>query len=686
MDDLKIIISGELNQVQVQSEVTKKLKNISAKVNIEPKYSKNIVNYYKDLQKQRDSFNAKNLNGVDLEIKRNEEFASRYTALLKSQMQEAANQQRLKDSFHSKNMSAIDMEIKKSDEASKRFAAQLRSQMQEEENEQKQKDSFYNKNMTAIDLEIKKREDASKRFAAQLKEQMQLAVKAEEQQQREAAKLSKDKITNTLLNTNVEKIQQQLLGLKNTYSAFTTDKSLMADWNQLFDKSKIVSSQEQLRQLRAEVGLFQQKLTASGKRSRSFFDELGNSVKKFTQWFLIGGATAGLFRMIRNGVQDVKDLDLALTTVNMTMPTSASKLQELGDKSIEMGRKLGATAKDVLSVAQIYANMNETVDGILEKSKPTVLLSTASGLNSSAAADNLQAAMYQFELAEDQAQHIVDVYEKVSASMGMEFGRGINEIAEGIKASGSVAKEAGYDLEEYVSLLGSIIEKTRLAGSQVGNSFKMIFARLGRANTGDASEEDVSKTEKAYKEIGIALRDMNGEFKDIPDVLDELSAKWNALNSVQKTYIAEQSAGVRQKNIFLTMMNQYARTVELTADALDAQGFAEEANEVRMDSIDAKAKQLQASLTGFWTDFISSDAIKYLTDIATGFVDLLGNVTKLTGALPILAAALAGIMSTKNVGKHKYAHHNLTVTWNELDMNMVCLTRDCEENSLKWCA
>lgn len=488
------------------------------------------------------------------------------------------------------------------------------------------------------------------------------------------------------LNRNIEKAQQRIQNLKTTYSAFVSNKALKNEWNGLVNEAGSVTTQAQLKNLNAGIGLFEQKLISAGKHSTSTFGQLSKNFAAFTNWFLVGGIIAGAFREIRNGVQDVKDLDLALITVNMTMPTSASKLQELGDKSIEMGRKLGATAKDVLSVAQIYANMNETVDGILEKSKPTVLLSTASGSNSSAAADNIQAAMYQFELAEDQAQHIVDVYEKVSASMGMEFGRGINEIADAIKTSGSVAKEAGYDLEEYTAQVGSIIEKTRLAGSQVGNSFKMIFSRMGRANTGDATKEDVSNTEKAYKEIGIALRDMNGEFKDIPDVLDELSAKWSTLNSVQKTYIAEQSAGVRQKNIFLTMMNQYARTVDLTTDALNAQGFAEDANAIRMDSIEAKANQLQASLAGFWTEFISSDLIKFLTDTSTQLTDFLSTINKLTGALPMLAAALAGIMSAKNVGKQKYAHHNLTVTWNESDTNMVCLTRDCEENSLKWCA
>jgi hypothetical protein len=48
--------------------------------------------------------------------------------------------------------------------------------------------------------------------------------------------------------------------------------------------------------------------------------------------------------------------------------------------------------------------------------------------------------------------------------------RGIQEIVDGIKVSGSIAREAGFELEQYESVLGSIIERTRLGGSQVGNA------------------------------------------------------------------------------------------------------------------------------------------------------------------------------------------------------------------------
>jgi len=154
--------------------------------------------------------------------------------------------------------------------------------------------------------------------------------------------------------------------------------------------------------------------------------------------------------------------------------------------------------------------------------------------------------MNQFEIqATGTAERIANTLEAVSANMAMSFSRGIQQIVDGIKISGSIAREAGFELERYEAVLGAVIERTRLAGSQIGNSMKMIFSRMGRVNTGEASDEDISKTETAYRSLGINLRDQTDQFKEVPKVLDELYEKWGNLSNVQRSYIAEQSAGVR---------------------------------------------------------------------------------------------------------------------------------------------
>ena len=53
-------------------------------------------------------------------------------------------------------------------------------------------------------------------------------------------------------------------------------------------------------------------------------------------------------------------------------------------------------------------------------------------------------------------------------------------------------------------------------------------------------EDGVSanKVEAALATIGIALRDSEGEFRALQDVMDELGMKWESLTRNQQAYIA----------------------------------------------------------------------------------------------------------------------------------------------------
>ena len=69
------------------------------------------------------------------------------------------------------------------------------------------------------------------------------------------------------------------------------------------------------------------------------------------------------------------------------------------------------------------------------------------------------------------------------------------------------------------------------------------MSRIGAAKTDESNDEDISKSEKAYNAIGIAIRKSATEFRSYSDVMTDLSAKWQTLTEVQRSNIAEVSAG-----------------------------------------------------------------------------------------------------------------------------------------------
>lgn len=341
-----------------------------------------------------------------------------------------------------------------------------------------------------------------------------------------------------------------------------------------------------------------------------------------------------------NAVKAVTDLNQAMTLVNMTMSSMTdASLNSLKQQSLNMARELSTYTKNVTDAVTIYANENESAASMLAKTQPTVLLSAASGMNASTAADAIQGIMNQFGMAEDQAMHIADVTEKLSSEIALDFSQGCDTIAKSISVSGSVVNEAGMDFEKYAAIVSSVAEDTRQSGSTLGNAFKTIFSRISRSKDGLTTDAEMSDAEAALKSVGVAVRGTDGDIRDVSDTLDDLNKVWGTLNKSQESYIAEQAAGVRQKNIFISMMDNYDKALQLEQDALGASGTAMEINEKRADSINGKMEKLSATMTQLYSDVLPEEAIEGMLDFATSVADVVDSLGLLQGAIAALGVA-----------------------------------------------
>lgn len=341
-----------------------------------------------------------------------------------------------------------------------------------------------------------------------------------------------------------------------------------------------------------------------------------------------------------SAVKAVTDLNQAMTLVNMTMSSMTdASLNSLKQQSLSMARELSTYTKNVTDAVTIYANENESAASMLAKAQPTVLLSAASGMNASTAADAIQGIMNQFGMAEDQAMHVADTVEKLSSEIALDFSQGCDTISKSIATSGSVVNEAGMSFEKYAALVSTTAEKTRVSGSQIGNAFKTIFSRISRSKDGLTTDAEMSDAEAALKSVGVSVRGADGDLRDISDTLDDLNKVWGTLNHSQKSYVSEQAAGVRQKNIFIAAMDSYNKALQLEQDALDSNGTAMEINDKRADSINGKLEKLSATMTKLYSDALPEEALEGMLDFATSIASVVDNLGLLQGAIAALGVA-----------------------------------------------
>lgn len=175
------------------------------------------------------------------------------------------------------------------------------------------------------------------------------------------------------------------------------------------------------------------------------------------------------------------------------------------------------------------------------------------------------------------------------------------------------------------------------APETAGTALKTIIARfqelkkpLNEIQEVEGEIVDANAIEGALRQAGVALRDMNGEFRDFDDVIIELSSKWDSLDIMTQRYIATTAAGSRQQSRFLALMSDNERLLELLSYANDSAGASTEQFNKTLDSLQNKINRLNNALDIFWTNLANNQVIKGAIDI---FTQLLNTINSITGVL-----------------------------------------------------
>lgn len=150
---------------------------------------------------------------------------------------------------------------------------------------------------------------------------------------------------------------------------------------------------------------------------------------------------------------------------------------------------------------------------------------------------------------------------------------------------------------------------------------------------------DASKVETALKSVGVALRDTQGQFRDLDQVIIELGSKWSSLDSATKRYLGTIIAGNRQQSRFLALMENYDRFTEIQESAMNAEDASVLQYAKTLDSLESKLNQISNSFQQFYMSILNGPVIgsflSFLNQVITGFTKL-GNFSSLFNIISII--------------------------------------------------
>lgn len=450
----------------------------------------------------------------------------------------------------------------------------------------------------------------------------------------DSAKLSYDKFLQPVSNEKASALIVRINSFLTKNTAITAEaktelQSFVAQINNGVNLGEWNKFNSRLKEIENEMRV-------AGKLGKSLKQTLKDGAKSFLEWTTASGAIMEVWTQVRNGVRFIGELDDALTDVTYTSNVSTKQLEELGNSAIDMAKNLNSSAENILDAVKIYSTANATAEDILRKAQPAIMLSNISGMNGSESSKTINTSLNQFEIedTEENLLDITDTLQYVSSQLNYDFTEGIKEITEGIEASGSVAKNAGLNMQEYATMVGVAVEKTGQSGSTIGNAYKTVFSRITKASSTEGTlADDISAAEKSLRSIGVEVRDSENEFRDLTDILADLGEVWDSLSSVEKSNVGFQVAGTRQLNVLNSLFGSWDSYSAIMEDIDERTGETLKNQEVYAESLKGHLGDLSAVGQSVWNNVIESDTLKMGVDLLTGLLTIVDNLTKSFGLL-----------------------------------------------------
>lgn len=259
------------------------------------------------------------------------------------------------------------------------------------------------------------------------------------------------------------------------------------------------------------------------------------------------------------------------------------------------------------------------------------------GMGYAEAADAMTVAVRGFKMEMSEASHVTDVYSEVAAISASDT----QELAMAMSKTASSAASVGMSFENTTAMIATMVEATRESATNIGSAMKSIISRMGEMKAGNTVDEsgdfiDASKTETALKSVGVALRDAKGEFRNMDDVIFELGAKWNTLDSSTQRYLGTVIAGNRQQSRFLALMENYDRLVEIQSAAMNSEDAGLLQYSKTLDSLETKLNQVSNNFQTFYMSIFNGEFFKDVVDVINNVITSMSRLGPVLGSINLI--------------------------------------------------
>lgn len=309
--------------------------------------------------------------------------------------------------------------------------------------------------------------------------------------------------------------------------------------------------------------------------------------------------------IMAEAVGHVNELNRSLTELSVLWNKNQSEVADFGEDLQRMSVGMSVSTNELARNAAELARQGLNQEDAFKRMRTIVEYAKTSNLSFEESAKIIAATLKSTGVT---AERAADVF----SYLGDSTGKGADHIGQAMQRISGSGSALGLEFEKVSSWIAVVSSRSRESASTIGSSINSILVRMQSLKDIGFDVQDgtkASQVAKAFAEVGIELKDSQGNFRDFAIMMDELGAKWGALEARQKVYIATTVAGINQQQGFMNLMEGYSESIELYKNAMDSAGITHEKYQLYQEGTAAKMDRLKASLDGLYQRFLDSSMI-----------------------------------------------------------------------------
>jgi len=366
----------------------------------------------------------------------------------------------------------------------------------------------------------------------------------------------------------------------------------------------------------------------------NFKKELKTAIVRTIEWNFAMTAVLGTVKKIKEAGQFLVDIDTSLTEIAMVTGQTRDEVSSLGDTYLKLAEDLKVSTKEIANSAVALSRQGLSLEETEKRLVTISKVAKVAGISLEQATTFITVGVNAMKV---EAEDFTDVLVKVGAVAATDF----QKLATAFQKSASSFNNANISLEKAASLIAVVQEVTQESAESIGTSFKTILARFNKVTeAGEDNAETLNAIGDALRSVGIEQLDANGQLRNTDILLDELAPKWEGLDTNTRAYLATTIAGIRQQNRFLTLMDNYGRSLEILDDAMNSAGETTRQYQKFQESLQAQVNEITVAWEKFYKALLDEGTV-------SGFLafikDAINVLTKLEETVGILNIAIIAI-------------------------------------------